>query len=167
MTLMTTARARRALALVALLLAGFLYGCASQSGDAEDSYDLDAAREEIWGKEQAIYAARGDGDLQTYINNTSEHYMGWPPGWDQPSGLEKLREGAKGFIQYKEEELTMTFGDITFSGDTAVIYYSTHRTRMPTGEAVDQRFEIIHVWTREEGEWRLVGALGRTKPPEA
>ncbi len=167
MVLEMNTRSRRAVALVLALLPTFLLGCAGQPGGETDSYDVDEAREEIWGKEQAIYAARGDGDLQTYINNTSEHYMGWPPGWDQPSGLEKLREGAKGFTQYKEEELTMTFGDITFSGDTAVIYYSTHRTRLPTGEAVDQRFEIIHVWTREEGEWRLVGALGRTKPPAA
>ena len=54
----------------------------------------------------------------------------------------------------------MEFGDIAFSGNTAVIYYSTHRTRMPGGEPVDQHFEITHIWAFESGEWRLLGAMG-------
>ena len=136
--------------------------CAGQGpGNAE--YDRQAARDEIWEKEQAIYAARGDGNLQYYVDNASEHYMGWPPGWPAPSGIDQLRAGVEQMRGVDQEELEMEFGDITFSGNAAVIYYSTHRTRMPTGEAVDQRFDIAHVWVREEGVWRLLGALGRTK----
>ncbi len=89
--------------------------------------------------------------------------MGWPPSWRTPSGLDLLRSAAAQMIGMDQEELTMEFEAITFSGTAAVIYYSTHRTRMPDGEAVDQRFDIVHVWSREEGAWKLLGAMGRTK----
>ena len=128
-------------------------------------YDEAQAREEIWRKEQAIYAARGRGDLQFYVDNASEHYMGWPPGWPGPSGIGQLRSGAAQMRGMDQEELTMEFGDITFSGNAAVIYYSTHRTRMPGGEPADQRFDITHIWAWEDGEWNLLGAMGRTKIP--
>ena len=145
-----------------LAIAMAVTACAGQGpGNAE--YDRQAAQDEIWEKEQAIYAARGDGNLQYYVDNASEHYMGWPPGWPAPSGIEQLRAGVEQMRGVDQEELEMEFGDITFSGNAAVIYYSTHRTRMPTGEAVDQRFDIAHVWVREEDVWRLLGALGRTK----
>ena len=130
-------------------------------------YDEAQAREEIWAKEQAIYASRGRGDLQFYVDNASDHYMGWPPGWPTPSGIEQLRSGAAQMSGMDQEELAMEFEDIAFSGNAAVIYYSTHRTRMPGGEVVDQRFDIAHVWVREEGTWNLLGALGRTKLPPA
>ncbi|MYF07485.1 MAG: nuclear transport factor 2 family protein [Rhodospirillaceae bacterium] len=128
-------------------------------------YDEAQARDEIWRREQAIYAARGNGDLQYYVDNASKHYMGWPPGWPKPSGIDQLRAGVELMRGLDQEELVMEFGDITFSGSAAVIYYSTHRTRMPTGEAVDQRFDIAHVWAREGDEWRLLGALGRNRAP--
>jgi len=128
-------------------------------------YDREQATAEIWEKEQAIYAARGQGDLQYYVDNASEHYLGWPPGWQKPSGIDQLRAGVEQMRGIDQEELTMEFGDIAFSGDTAVIYYGTHRTRMPGGEPVDQHFEITHIWAFESGEWRLLGAMGRTRAP--
>ena len=126
-------------------------------------YDREQARAEIWEKELAIYAARGNGDLQYYVDNASEHYMGWPPGWPRPSGIDQLREGVALMRGMDQEELAMRFEDITFAGNAAVVYYSTHRTRMPGGEPVDQWFDITHVWALESGEWKLLGAKGRTK----
>jgi len=130
-------------------------------------YDREQAKAEIWEKEQAIYAARGQGDLQYYVDNASEHYLGWPPGWQKPSGIDQLRAGVEQMRGIDQEELTLEFGDIAFSGNTAVIYYRTHRTRMPGGEPVDQHFEITHIWAFESGEWRLLGAMGRTRAPAA
>lgn len=123
-----------------------------------------AARDAIWAKEKAIYAARGDGNLQVYADSISDAYVGWPPGLEEPGDSSYLRNAAANMATMENvdnEELTMKLTGFTRSGDTAVIYYSTHRTVLPTGEPVDQRFHIIHVWTLEEGDWRLVGALGR------
>lgn len=141
-----------------------LSGCAN-SIPVTASYDEAKATQDIWAKELAIYEARGRGDLQVYLDSTSLKYLGWPPGWEKPNRLDKLRSGAQLMKEQKatQEELTMKMEDITFSGDTSVIYYSTHRTRMPTGEEVDQRFEVIHVWTKEDGVWNLIGGMARDK----
>lgn len=149
----------------AVLLLSALLGTSTVR--AAQDYDPAEAQAEIWAKEQAIYKARGNGDLQVYVDSASENYRGWPPGWPKPSGLDRLRAAIPQMRSANHEELTMDFEEIAFSGDTAVIYYSTHRTRKPTGEPADDRFEIIHVWTREQGDWKLIGAMGRDKPESA
>ena len=145
-----------------VLLSG-LVGCATSGRIGSVGYDEDQATQDIWAKELAIYQARGRGDLQVYLDNTSSQYLGWPPGWEKPNRLDKLRSGAQLMKeqQSNQELLTMKMADITFSDDTAVVYYSTHRTRMPDGEIVDQRFEVIHVWLLEDGDWSLLGGMAR------
>lgn len=128
---------------------------------SEDAYA--AARDEIWAKEQAIYKARSNGDLNFYLQNASSGYKGWPPYSENPGGLTYLKNMAADMVGQDQEELTMELADFALSGDTAVIYYSTHRTRMPNGEPANQRYAICHVWTREADGWKLVGAMGREK----
>ncbi len=137
----------------------------SPAAVAQTEAEFAAARDEIWAKEQAIYKARGKGDLSYYVNNSSERYKGWPPYSPAPADLTNLKEMAAGMVGQNQEQLTMELADFALSGDTAVIYYHTHRTRMPNGEPANQRYAICHVWTREDGVWRLVGAMGREKQP--
>ena len=143
-----------------LLLAGLMAGCAPEPPAQSD----EDAQAEIWAIEQAIYAGRADGNLRPYLNSASPHYKCWPPGAKVPADLSRLREMASSVTGQDQEELELEFADFTRSGDTAIVFYHTHRTRLPTGEPVNQRFAIIHVYAREEGAWRLVGALGRLKP---
>jgi Domain of unknown function (DUF4440) len=156
----------RALLLATIALMA-VEACVSSSGNHARSESTAAeianARAEIWSKELLIYAARGRGDLDIYISNASPSYLGWPPGWATPSGLDQLRAGAAQMKTQTQEQLTMTQDAFTMSGDTAIIYYSTHRTRLPGGEAVDQRFDVTHVWVREGGQWKLLGSMGRGK----
>jgi ketosteroid isomerase-like protein len=146
--------------LALLLLAGLAGGCAPEPPAQSD----EDAQAEIWAIEQAIYAGRADGDLSKYLASASPHYMGWPPGAKVPADLSRLREMADSVAGQNQEELELEFAEFTRSGDTAIVFYHTHRTRLPTGEPVNQRFAIIHVYAREQGSWRLVGALGRLKP---
>ena len=131
---------------------------------AQTEADYIAARDAIWAKEQAIYAGRGRGDLSIYVNSTSPHYKGWPPGAKVPTDLSGLKGMASAMTGMDQERLEMELADFALSGDTAVIYYHTHRTVMPDGKPTDQRYAICHVWAREDGEWKLIGALGRLKP---
>jgi hypothetical protein len=149
--------ARCSVALVVALLMG-------TPATAQTEADYIAARDEIWAKEQAIYAGRGRGDLSIYVNSTSPHYKGWPPGAKVPTDLSGLKGMASAMTGLDKERLEMELADFALSGDTAVIYYHTHRTVLPNGEPTDQRYAICHVWTREDGEWKLIGALGRLKP---
>jgi hypothetical protein len=123
-----------------------------------------AARDEVWAKEQAIYKARSNGDLSYYLANASANYKGWPPYLPEPGGVPYLKDMTTDMVGQDQEELTMELAEFALSGDTGVIYYHTHRTRMPNGDPVDQRYAICHVWTRENEVWKLIGAMGREKP---
>ncbi|NBC38163.1 DUF4440 domain-containing protein [Novosphingobium sp. FSY-8] len=116
---------------------------------------------EIWAKEQAIYAARGAGNLDAYIANVATDYAAWPPYATAPTGVAELR--AANATMKGQELLEMTFTALALNGDTAVIYYQTHRTRMPDGTAVDQRYDVIHVWVREGGAWKVLGGMARPR----
>ena len=147
-------------------LAATLLVClaASPLAVAETDAIYAAARDEIWEKELAIYQARSRGDLSYYLQNASAGYKGWPPYSELPGGLPYLKNMAADMVGLNQEKLTMELVDFALAGDTAVIYYATHRTRMPNGDTVDQRYAICHVWTREADGWKLIGAMGREKP---
>lgn len=122
---------------------------------------LAAAREAIWAKELKIYQGRAEAGLEYYLKNTSDRYVGWPPGIPKPSNLDALRKSAAGFNRKNSEKLEMSLTDFTMQDGTAVIYYQTHRTMLPDGTAVDERFDVIHVWVREGSDWKLIGAMAR------
>ena len=60
------------------------------------------------------------------------------------------------------ELIDVTKKGLSFDGDTALAFFETHRTRRAGGEAVDERFENIHVWVKREGEWRLIANMSRS-----
>ena len=149
---------------VLLIAAALLIGLsASQPAAAQSEAEYVAARDAIWAMEQEIYKRRGQGDLSYYVANSSDNYKGWPPYTKAPADLTNLKKMAEGMVGLNKEQLEMELADFALSGDTAVIYYHTHRTRMPNGDPADQRYSICHVWTRENGSWKLVGAMGREK----
>lgn len=126
----------------------------------------EAAKTEIWAKEQAIYSGRSRGDFSTYVASTARGYRGWPPGRPAPIGDEGVQADAARLKQNPMEQLTMELVDFSLGGDTAVIFYRNHRTRTPDGKPADDVFENIHVWKREDGAWKLFGAMSRQKPDE-
>ncbi|MEQ8508375.1 MAG: nuclear transport factor 2 family protein [Rhodospirillaceae bacterium] len=123
--------------------------------------EIEQAKNEIWALEQSIYASRGEGNFQPYIDGASDNYFaprptgGWTPGKD---GLRKTGELLKGNSQ---EKLDMNFKAFTLHGDTAVIYYLNNRTMRPEGEIVDEWYEVIHVWVRDNGNWKILASMPR------
>lgn len=146
-------------ALFFLALAG-LVGVAN----GETSSDYDAAKTAIWSKELAIYDAWAKTGLDYYIANASANYVGWPPGSKKPSSLADLKGMQSRLVLPNQERREITFDDLALQGDTAVLYYTTHRTMLPDGTPVDELLHICHVWVRDDaGNWKLLGALGRVE----
>ena len=133
-------------------------------GHAQTEAEVTAARDAIWAKEQRIYLGRAEGGLAYYLENASNRYVGWPPFETVPTGLSGLQETSRQMSDNNAEKLTMEFLDFTLAGDTGVIYYQTHRTMLPDGTPVDERWEVIHVWHRQDDDWKIVGAMARAKP---
>ncbi len=136
--------------------------CASALAQTPD--EKAKARDVIWAKEKGIYENRAKGNLQFYVDNTSDHYVGWPPGAAKPLPLTGLKEDAKRMVGLTKEKLTMELTDFAMSGTTGVIYYTTKRSMKPDGKPVDETFEVVHVWNKEGAEWKLVGAMARAQP---
>ena len=142
----------------------------AQYAMSEEMSEDEKIEAEIWAKEFAIFEGRSEGDLSNYLNVTSSSYLGWPPVMKEPLGLDKFRASASESSALKGEVTNITKKGFTRQGDTAIAYFLTHRTRLgdgfaPEGEReVDQYYENIHVWTIEDGEWRLVGGMARLLP---
>lgn len=119
----------------------------------------------IWAKEQAIYAARGRGDLEPYINAVARDYQAWPPFRAAPAGVEGLHQLKTQMVTQTSEKLEMHFVSLSLNGDAAVIYYQTHRTVLPDGTQVDERFDVTHSWVREGGTWKVLGGMARPRKP--
>jgi ketosteroid isomerase-like protein len=119
------------------------------------------AKDEIWALEKAIYAGRASGDMTAYVQHTATGYLSWPPTSVLPMGQAKLEAGAAAMHKTSKELLDMQFVDFSLHGDTAVIYYKTHRTRRADGTVVDDHFQTTHTWVREGGQWRVFAGMAR------
>ncbi len=126
--------------------------------------DLAALRDLLWAREQDIYAARGRGDLGRYEKEMTTTYLAWPPQFPRPIDAAAFARQVRHFAGNGAELLTMTLADFTADGDAAILYYTTHRTRLPTGEPADDHFEVIHVWLKRDDDWRLFGGMARVAP---
>jgi len=122
------------------------------------------AQAEIWTKEQSIYRERGKGNLGPYIDNVATDYLAWPPFSATPTGVGDLRRTQPKMAIENHEELKMEFVAFAMNGNAAVIYYKTHRTRLPNGTPADERFEVTHSWVRQDGSWKVYGGMARAQP---
>ena len=125
-----------------------------------------SAKDQVWALEQAIYERRAAGDTMFYSDTSSEYYMGWPAPAAEPVSYESIRAFASQGTFAPGEEIEVVSNGITVDGDTAISFYTTHRTVRPGGQKVDERYENIHVYVEREGQWRLVGAMSRRVLPE-
>lgn len=127
---------------------------------AQTEQEIGAAKDTIWAMEQSIYEGRARGDLSAYRNNVAPRYLAWPPTTAIPIGAGNLPTT----VTPSQERLTMEFRDFSMNGDTAVIYYVTHRTQRYDGTASDDHFETTHTWLKRDGKWVVFAGMARIAP---
>ena len=122
----------------------------------------------IWKLEQGIYAQRGEGKMSLYLSVADPNYAGWPPQVAAPMALAQLKGQESRAADNTGERIELQKQLIQFdsSGNTALAYYSSHRTRRGGGIAVDERWETIHVWVRSADGWKLMGGMARPVPED-
>jgi hypothetical protein len=146
-----------------LCLSGLTASLTLTAAQAQTAEDMARARDEVWSLEKSIYEGRARGDLSAYADNLAKNYLAWPPVGPKPLGPTVLHKAAS-TQHVSQEKLDMEFVDFSMNGDTAVIYYTTHRTRLADGTAVDQKFETTHTWIREKGKWHVFAGMARLVP---
>lgn len=137
---------------------------AAHAGHAAAAVKEDAAEEArkiIWAKEMAIYEGRSKGMIDFYLANASPNFLAWTAGTPIPFRADKLRAGQAKLRGNDKEIIKTTFKDFSLSGDTAIIYYQNHRSRLPDGTVVDQTYDNIHVWQKTDGEWKVLASMSR------
>lgn len=144
---------------IGALVAALVAGAGSVPVRADET---ETARVAIWTLEQAIYEGRSKGDVSAYANTTAKGYMAWPPVLAAPMRVDGF-DAALANPQASQEELAMELIDFTLHGETAIIYYRTHRTRLADGTPADDRFDVTHTWIREDGAWRVLGGMARSQ----
>lgn len=128
---------------------------------------VEKARAAIWAKEMAIYEGRSHGMIDFYLNNASSNFLAWTAGTPAPFRIDKLRAGGAALRNHNQEIIKTTFRDFSLSGDTAIIYYQNHRTRLADGTTVDQTYDNIHVWQLDHDEWKVLASMSRAMPSVA
>jgi hypothetical protein len=122
---------------------------------------VEAVRDALWKKEIAIYEGRSRGDLSYYVANASPAFLAWTSGTKEPFRKDALEAGLATMKGRGHEVITHQYLDISLSGDTAIFYYRNHRTRLPDGTVVDQRYDNIHVWQWTDGVWKVLASMSR------
>src|SRR3546814_4631471 len=82
--------------------------CHAETPTVPTPKDKAAAQAEIWEKEQAIYAARGRGEIGVYLSNTATDYLAWSPLRAQTEGNDGLRKTGMMLEGKAQELLQMT-----------------------------------------------------------
>ncbi len=151
---------------LALSAALALTAGAASAADAPAAHDArwEAVKQAIWPKELAIYEGRSCGDLSLYLASTATNYVAWPPFNEVPKGNEGLRATGAAMAGKTKERLEMTFLDLALNGNTAVVYYKTHRTMRADGTPADEHFEVTHTWVMQDGTWKVLGGMARARP---
>ncbi len=153
---------RRIVVLVATCLLGS--GALAAAGAADNP--VDKARAAIWAKEMAIYEGRSHGSIDFYLENVSTNFLAWTAGTPEPFRVDKLRNSSAALRGHDHEVIQISFRDFSLSGDTAIIYYQNHRTRLADGTPVDQTYDNIHVWQLDHGEWKVLASMSRPMNPQ-
>lgn len=121
-----------------------------------------ADAEKIWAQELHIYEMRRSGDMGYYLSLANPGYMAWPAPADVPLSYKQLSARiGDGQLMEAGERITVTKKGLSFDGDTALAFFETHRTQRAGGQAVDERFENIHVWVKRDEDWRLIANMSR------
>jgi ketosteroid isomerase-like protein len=153
---------------IALILGGWLTvsGSAATAGVpiVHHAESWEEAKKAIWGRELAIYDGRSRGDLSLYLASIAAGYVAWPPFNEVPKGEDGLRATGKQMAGKTRERIAMTFLDLALNGDTAVVYYKTHRTFRADGTPVDEHYEVTHTWIMQDGTWKVLGGMARARP---
>lgn len=118
------------------------------------------ARKQLWALEQSIYVARAAGSMAVVNGSLSPHRAAWPSISQEPNSRAVRKPltalNGPGSLRGNQEKVDLHFLDMAFDGHTAVMMYKTHKTRMSDGSPADDYFEVLHIWSREDGSWRLL-----------
>jgi hypothetical protein len=137
----------------------------AHSAFAQSAEDIAKAKDEVWAMEKKIYTYEQrnlGGDY--YYRISADGYLGWVYGTPKP--FHKPNGPPTPLKTPTKEVITPELTDFSLEGNTAILYYTNHRTMLRDGTPVDQYFDNIHVFIREASGWKLMASMSRIEDPK-
>ncbi|MEM4235270.1 MAG: nuclear transport factor 2 family protein [Candidatus Methanomethylicaceae archaeon] len=150
--------ARIAIVVVALKL---VFGFFSLSIAMDGENRRNTMEEEIWKLEEAYFTNLFRANYRGVLDLVHPQFLGWPGNLPKPIGKEESAEFMKKLVpQPTQCIIRIERAGLQQSGDTALTQYTLH-VDCPTASGIlkTQSSRITHTWTREKGQWKLLGGM--------
>ena len=147
----------------------YLLGCwLVVAGCTQAGVDLDAERAALLAAADAYHQAGSAQDTDAVAALYAADAVTLPPNQDVVSGVDGMRQFAEAFTSLPN--FSMSFGetvaDIGAGGDIGYTLVDTViRSDDPNGNTVEDRVRDLHLWKKENGEWKVVVDIWNSELP--
>lgn len=116
---------------------------------------------EIWKLEEAYFNNLYRANYEGVLTLVHPQFLGWPANQTKPIGKEESAEFMKRLIPCPTScTIRIEVAGLQQSGDTVLTQYTLHVDCPEAfGAAKTQSSRITHTWTRQKGEWKLLGGM--------
>jgi ketosteroid isomerase-like protein len=147
------------------LLAGVVAGVV---GCTQAGVDLDAERAALMAAADAYHAAGAASDTDAVAAMYTNDAVTMPPNADAVSGIAGMRQFAEAFTSLPN--FSMSFGETVASvgagGDMGYTLVDTIiRFDDPSGNPIEDRVRDLHLWKKEDGEWKVAVDIWNSELP--
>jgi|GEM_PF-770687 len=129
---------------------------------AAGAQDLgNAAGDEIWKLEVAYFTNLYRADHAGVLALVHPQFLGWPGNLPKPIGRSESAQFMKRLIpQPTPCAIRIERAGLQRSGDTALSQYTLHvKCPEASGTVKTQSSRITHTWTKQKGQWKLLGGM--------
>ncbi|MEM3421856.1 MAG: nuclear transport factor 2 family protein [Candidatus Hadarchaeum sp.] len=145
-----------ALSILALIF-GFIPLCLATSAENRTN----SMEEEIWKLEEAYFTNLYRANYEGVLALVHPRFLGWPGNLPKPIGRDESAEFMKRLIpQPTPCIIRIERAGLRKSGDTVLTQYTLHVDCPTTSGMVRTKSSLItHTWTRQKGQWKLLGGM--------
>jgi ketosteroid isomerase-like protein len=146
---------------VALAVLALVFGLFSLSPAMDAEMRGNTPEEEIWKLEEAYFTNLYRANYGGILALVHPQFLGWPANLPKPIGPEESAEFMKRLIpQPTPCTIRIERAGLRQSGDTVLTQYVLHvDCPEASGTVRTQSSRITHTWTRQKGQWKLLGGM--------
>lgn len=122
------------------------------------------AEKEVWRLEETYWQNFSKGDIEGMLASWHEDFCGWPVNASMPENredskvsLEKLLKNARIVSFELIPQVNIIHGELAFFH-----YLVDAEIKNSEGKMLKVLFRVVHTWTNEGKEWKLIGGLSAT-----
>jgi len=146
---------------IALVVLALVFGFSSPSLAMDAENRRNTVEEEIWKLEEAYFTNLYRANYGGILALVHPQFLGWPANLPKPIGREESAEFMKRLVpQPMPCIIRIERAGLQQSGDTALTQYTLHvGCPEASGMVRTQSSRITHTWTRQKGQWKLLGGM--------